>query len=133
MLDCESDSNASKSSGAAVRSYSKSRSSTPTATTTTLSDSELIALQGMERALKKMDEVDSYQVFGNFVAEELRKINNLATANKVQRKLTRVLMDCLDEVDGNTMNSPIVITAEQLSQLQPSGILLNSDQDLQQQ
>lgn len=132
-MDVESDSNTSKSSGGAVRNYNKSRSSTPTATTTTLSDAKSIALQGMERALKKMDEVDSYQVFGNFVAEELRKIKDPAMANKVQRKLTRVLMDCLDEVDSNTMNPPIVITAEQLSQLQQSGIVINSDQNLQQQ
>lgn len=106
MLDGESDSNTSKSSGAAVRNYNKSRSSTPVATTTTLSDAKSIALHGMERALKKMDEVDGYQVFGIFVAEELRKINNPAVANKVQRKLTRVLMDCLDEVDGNSTNPP---------------------------
>lgn len=59
-----------------------------------------MALKGMEKALKKMDEMDSFQTFGNFVAEELRKIPNVTLANKVQRKLTRYLMDCLDEVDA---------------------------------
>lgn len=84
----------------------------------------------MERALKKMDEMDSYQVFGNYVAEELRKINNPNVANKVQRKLTRVLMDCLDEVEANAMSSTIVLTPEELSQLTQSTIIIENEQNL---
>lgn len=56
----------------------------------------------MQRALEKMEEVDSFQVFGNFVAAELRKISNESLANQVQRKITRFVMDCMDEVDAST-------------------------------
>lgn len=65
-------------------------------------DCKSIALKGMQRALEKMEEVDSFQVFGNFVAAELRKISNESLANQVQRKITRFVMDCMDEVDAST-------------------------------
>ncbi|XP_058467109.1 uncharacterized protein LOC131440029 isoform X2 [Malaya genurostris] len=52
-----------------------------------------------KRSVQKVEKIDSFQVFGNFVAEELRKIPDQVLANQVQRKLTRYLMDCMDEVD----------------------------------
>ncbi|XP_055622922.1 uncharacterized protein LOC129766418 [Toxorhynchites rutilus septentrionalis] len=61
-----------------------------------------IALEGMQAALKKMSEVDSFQVFGNYIAEELRKISDVNAANRIQRKLARQLIDCLDELEYTT-------------------------------
>ncbi|XP_055525843.1 uncharacterized protein LOC129718788 isoform X1 [Wyeomyia smithii] len=56
-------------------------------------------LASVQQSLQSMQKVDSFQVFGNFVAEEIRKIPEPVVANQVQRKLTRFLMDCMDEVD----------------------------------
>ena len=58
-----------------------------------------VALDGMQKALSRMDDEDSFQTFGNFVASELRKISNFETANRIQRKLNRALLDCIDEID----------------------------------
>ncbi|XP_055619500.1 uncharacterized protein LOC129764447 [Toxorhynchites rutilus septentrionalis] len=58
-----------------------------------------IALEGIQAALKKLSEVDSYQVFGNYIAEELRKLSDANAANRIQRKLARQLIDSLDELD----------------------------------
>ncbi|XP_058812570.1 uncharacterized protein LOC131677055 isoform X1 [Topomyia yanbarensis] len=55
---------------------------------------------GEQQSVQKVEKPDSFQVFGNFVAEELRKIPDLVLANQVQRKLNRYLMDCMDEVDA---------------------------------
>lgn len=76
-------------------------------------DIKLITLQGIEQTLKKTNDVDSFQIFGNFIAEELRKIPNQQTANKIQRKLTRTLMDCLDEMEDQQNTSTLVIIKEE--------------------
>ncbi|XP_065076324.1 uncharacterized protein LOC135699894 [Ochlerotatus camptorhynchus] len=65
---------------------------------------KVLAIEGMQRALNKMDgDVDSFQTFGNFVASELRKIPDSAVANRVQRTLTRNLIDLLDEAEYNQL------------------------------
>ncbi|XP_053684032.1 uncharacterized protein LOC128734063 [Sabethes cyaneus] len=56
-------------------------------------------LASLQQSLQNIQKVDSFQVFGNFLAEELRKIPDRTLANQMQRKLTRFLMDCMDEVD----------------------------------
>lgn len=61
-----------------------------------------IALEGMRTAIQKMTEVDSFQVFGSYVAEELRKIPDVNEANRLQRKLARVLIDSLDDMEAGT-------------------------------
>lgn len=57
------------------------------------------ALNGMKRALQKMEESDSFQAFGNFVATELRKIPNQTAANNIQRKVQRKLLDCIEDYE----------------------------------
>lgn len=61
----------------------------------------MLAIDGMQRALNKMEggEVDAFQTFGNFIASELRKIPDVAVANRIQRALTRNLMDLLDDAE----------------------------------
>lgn len=69
-------------------------------------DYKKIALQGMECALKKMTETDTFQTFGNFVAEELRKIPKPCDAHVIQRKIQRVLLEYWDNLEGSsTANS----------------------------
>ncbi|XP_062565486.1 uncharacterized protein LOC134227824 [Armigeres subalbatus] len=46
------------------------------------------------------DHGDSFQAFGNFVAAELRKLPDSLVANRIQRTLTRTLMDLLDQADA---------------------------------
>lgn len=60
------------------------------------------ALDGMKRALQKMEESDSFQTFGNFVAAELRKIPNKTEANIIQRRVQRKLLDYIDEYEMNS-------------------------------
>ncbi|XP_055543943.1 uncharacterized protein LOC129729408 [Wyeomyia smithii] len=62
-------------------------------------------LANFQQTVQSLQKVDSYQVFGNFIAEELRKIPEEKLANQVQRKLTRFLMDCIDEADRPAENS----------------------------
>lgn len=57
------------------------------------------AFDGMQKALSKLDESDSFQTFGNYVASELRKISDIETANRIQRKLNRTLLDCFEDID----------------------------------
>ncbi|XP_055525915.1 uncharacterized protein LOC129718831 [Wyeomyia smithii] len=59
----------------------------------------LNALTNVQQTVQSLQKVDSYQVFGNFIAEELRKIPEEKLANQLQRKLMRFLMDCLDEAE----------------------------------
>lgn len=62
--------------------------------------SKKVALEGMQRALASLEErEDAFQIFGNFVASELRKIEDPMMANRIQRVLTRNLMDLLDEAE----------------------------------
>lgn len=67
----------------------------------------------VERARNKSDENESFQAFGNFVAETLRKIPNKSDANKIERKLQRTLLELLEELDAkssmadSSSNSPI--------------------------
>lgn len=44
---------------------------------------------------------DSFDTFGRFLASELRSIPNLTNAHKIQRKLQRLLIDCMDELDAS--------------------------------
>lgn len=69
---------------------------------TPIDNSKSIALEGMQQALNKMNDIDSFEVFGNFVAAELRKIPNSTLANKTQRKIARFVLDCMDEVDDES-------------------------------
>lgn len=85
--------NASKSTGVAVRNKRSQSSAPPT------DNYKKVAIEGMQRALKQMEEHDSFQVFGNYVASELRKIHNPDLANKVQRKIASFMLKCLDEID----------------------------------
>lgn len=62
-------------------------------------DYKQTALNGMKRALQKMEESYSFQTFGNFVAAELRKIPNKTEADVIQRKVQRKLLDCIDEYE----------------------------------
>lgn len=48
------------------------------------------------------DVQDSFQMFGNYIASELRQIRNVREAKRVQRKLTYKLLECLDEIDNDT-------------------------------
>lgn len=63
------------------------------------------ALDAMNQALKKMNEEmnDEFKIFGDFIAAELRKIPNKIDANRVQRKMQRMLLDFMDELDGNVI------------------------------
>lgn len=47
------------------------------------------------------DANDEFQIFGDFVASELRKIPDKATARRVQRKLQRNLLDYMDDMDDD--------------------------------
>lgn len=52
------------------------------------------------RKSTRVSEHDHFQYFGNYVASELRRIPNPETANIVQRKVARFLLDCLDVIDA---------------------------------
>lgn len=79
---------------------------------TSTDDAKRTALEGMNKALKKMEENDSFQVFGDFIASELRKIPNKVDADRVQRKLQRTLLDFMDELDNNVHNNVILWLAD---------------------
>lgn len=72
-------------------------------------------MDGLQRALKVMDNTDRYQIFGNYVASELRRLPD-SSANRVQRKLARFLLDCVeeieDEVDYEQQKEPIALQSE---------------------
>lgn len=76
----------------------------------TVDETKKVAFDAMNQALKKMNEEqnDEFKVFGDFIAAELRKIPNKVDANKVQRKMQRMLLDYMDELDGNTMNDNVI-------------------------
>lgn len=63
-----------------------------------------VVLQGMKEAIKKINEPkkvdDEFTVFGNYIASELKAIGNVDIANKIKRKLSRLLLDSLDELDA---------------------------------
>lgn len=46
---------------------------------------------------------DNFETFGRFLASELRSIPNPTDAHKIQRKLQRLLIDCMDELDANSL------------------------------
>lgn len=50
---------------------------------------------------------DSFETFGRFVASELRSIPNSVVAHKIQRKLQRLLIDSMDELDGIVMPTSV--------------------------
>ncbi|XP_063706976.1 uncharacterized protein LOC134835902 isoform X2 [Culicoides brevitarsis] len=43
---------------------------------------------------------DSFQTFGNYIASELRTIENVQEANRIKRKLNYLLLECLDKMDN---------------------------------
>lgn len=92
-----------KASGIAVRNKRKVELK-PTSTI----DAKKAALEGMNMALKKMEENDCFQIFGDFIASELRKIPSKVQADRIQRKLQRTLLDFMDELDDNAHNNVIL-------------------------
>lgn len=77
--------------------------------TTSADATKKVALNAMNQALKKMNEEpnDEFKIFGDFIATELRKIPK-EQANKVQRKMQRVLLDFMDELDNNAISNVIL-------------------------
>lgn len=47
---------------------------------------------------------NSFQIFGNYVAAELRKIPNPADANKLIEKINRVMLDFAEELDTQRLD-----------------------------
>lgn len=86
-------------------------------------EGKAVALNGLERALKVMDNTDSYQIFGNYVASELRRLPN-DHANRVQRKIARFLLDCLEEID----EAENQLQAEEQGELQLQANYLSLDE-----
>lgn len=54
---------------------------------------------------KKPYEDDSFETFGRFMASELRSIADPTDAHRIQRKLQRLLIDAMDELDAVTSGS----------------------------
>lgn len=53
---------------------------------------------------------DEFQIFGNFVASELRNISNINDARRTQRKLNKLLIDSVDALDSaSTVQNNVVI------------------------
>lgn len=76
---------------------------------TPVDDCKKVAMDAMNKALKKMDESDSFQVFGDFIASELRKIPDKANAVRIQRKMQRVLLDAMDELDDSNTTRNVIM------------------------
>lgn len=76
---------------------------------TSVDDCKKVAMDAMNKALKKMDENDSFQVFGDFIASELRKIPDKTNADRIQRKMQRVLLDCMDELDECNITRNVIM------------------------
>lgn len=99
---------------------SKSQQKNTQAKTSTTTSKKL-AMDAMNQALRKMNEPDDeFKVFGDFIASELRKVANKNDAYRLQRKMQRVLLDYMDEIDRqpyvqyvDEQGRPINITATQ--------------------
>lgn len=69
----------------------------------TSDDTRQIAIKAMNTAMEIINQEpasDEFQVFGNFIASELRKIPDINNARRIQRKMQRVLLDYMDEMDA---------------------------------
>lgn len=69
----------------------------------TSDDTRQIAIKAMNTAKEKINQEpasDEFQIFGNFIASELRKIPDINNARRIQRKMLRVLLDYMDEMDA---------------------------------
>lgn len=66
-----------------------------------IEEGQYVALDSVQAAIAKLNENDSYQTFGNYVAAELRKLPR-RQANYIQRKLNRTLLDLLDANDSES-------------------------------
>ncbi|XP_053698242.1 uncharacterized protein LOC128745236 [Sabethes cyaneus] len=66
-----------------------------------IEEGRYVAIDSVQAAIAKLNENDSYQVFGNYVAAELRKLPR-RQANFIQRKLNRTLLDLLDANDSES-------------------------------
>lgn len=43
---------------------------------------------------------DSFAIFGKYIASELRSIENVRIAKRIQRQLNRTLLNCLDGINA---------------------------------
>ncbi|XP_055524911.1 uncharacterized protein LOC129718289 isoform X3 [Wyeomyia smithii] len=82
--------------------FSKSRRSSQSSSITTTSSAPIVAKEKKDdAAAKQVTEQqqrceDEFDVFGRYIASELRSLSDLKFARQVRLKLTRCLMDCIE-------------------------------------